>query len=42
MVIKKGDLSTAIRIFITLVLFREKENDKDKKIKMNKKILSII
>ena len=37
MIIKKGDLSTAIRIFITLVLFREKENDKDKKIKMNKK-----
>ena len=37
MVIKKGDLSSAIRIFITLVLFREKENDKDKKIKMNKK-----
>jgi len=37
MAIKKGDLSTAIRIFITLVLFREKENDKDKKIKMNKK-----
>jgi len=42
MVIKKGDLSTAIRIFITLVLFREKENDKDKKLKWIKKILLII
>ena len=32
MAIKKGDLVSAIRIFITLVLSREKENDKVKKI----------
>ena len=37
MVIKKGDLASAIRIFITLVLFREKEKDKERKIKSNKK-----
>ena len=37
MIIKKEDLSSAIRIFITLVLFRENENDKDTKIKTNKK-----
>ena len=37
MVIKKKDLASAIRIFITLVLFREKEKDKDNKIKSNKK-----
>ena len=37
MTIKKNDLASAIRVFITLVLFREKENDKDSKIKSNKK-----
>ena len=37
MIIKKGDLASAIRIFITLVLYREKENDKERKIKSNKK-----
>ena len=36
-IIKKGDLASAVRKFITLVLFREKENDKDKKIKSNTK-----
>jgi hypothetical protein len=35
--LKKEDLASAIRLFITLVLFREKENDKDEKIKYNKK-----
>ena len=37
MAIKKVDLASAIRLFITLVLFRENENDKDVKIKSNKK-----
>ena len=37
MVIQKGDLASAIRLFITLVLFREKEEDKHKKIKTNEK-----
>jgi len=37
MTIKKRDLASAIRQFITLVLYRESENDKNKKIKMNKK-----
>ena len=35
MIIKKNDLAKAIRLFITLVLYRE--DDKDKKIKSNKK-----
>ena len=35
MAIKKGDLASQIRIFITLVLSREKENDKVKKIETN-------
>ena len=37
MIIKKKDLASALRKFITLVLFREEENDKDKKIKSNTK-----
>ena len=37
MTIKKEDLADAIRKFITLVLFREKDNDKEIKIKNNKK-----
>ena len=37
MAIKKKDLASAIRIFITLVLFTEEEKDKDNKIKSNKK-----
>ena len=37
MIIKKENLAKAIRIFITLVLFREKEKDKDNKIRANKK-----
>ena len=37
MAIKKEDLASAIRLFITLVLYRENENDKDEKIKSNKK-----
>ena len=37
MSIKKNDLASAIRIFITLVLYRENEKDKDTKIKENKK-----
>ena len=37
MAIKKEDLADAIRKFITLVLFREKDNDKEIKIKNNKK-----
>jgi hypothetical protein len=37
MIIKKSDLAKAIRLFITLVLYREEENDKNKKIKSNKK-----
>jgi hypothetical protein len=36
-IIKREELSDAIRKFITLVLYREKEKDKDKKIKYNKK-----
>ena len=36
MIIKKNDLAKGIRLFITLVLYRE-EIDKDKKIKSNKK-----
>ena len=39
LIIKKKDLASAIRKFITLVLFREKEKVKDNKIKSNKKIL---
>ena len=35
--INKSDLAMGIRLFITLVLYRENENDKDKKIKSNKK-----
>lgn len=35
--IKKEDLASAIRQFITLVLYREREDDKVKKIKMNEK-----
>jgi hypothetical protein len=37
MIIQKNDLASAIRLFMTLVLFREREEDKDKKIKSNKK-----
>ena len=37
MTIKKEGLADAIRKFITLVLFREKDNDKEIKIKNNKK-----
>ena len=36
-IIKREELSDAIRKFITLVLYREKEKNKDKKIKYNKK-----
>ena len=36
-IIKKEDLASAIRLFITLVLFREEDDNKDKKIKSNKK-----
>ena len=36
-VIQKEDFTTAIRLFITLVLYREKDNDKDTKIKSNRK-----
>ena len=42
MTIKKEGLADAIRKFITLVLFREKDIDKVTKIKNNKKILLII
>ena len=35
--IKKNDLASAIRLFMTLVLYRENERDKDTKIKENKK-----
>ena len=35
--IKKDHLLYALRIFITLVLYREKDSDKNQKIKMNKK-----
>jgi len=37
MAIKKDDLASAIRLFMTLVLFREEEINKDEKIKSNKK-----
>ena len=37
MAIKKNDLASAIRLFMTLVLYRENERDKDTKIKENKK-----
>ena len=37
MIIKKSDLASAIRLFITLVLYREEEKDKEEKIKSNKK-----
>ena len=40
MIIKKSDLAKAIRLFITLVLYRE-EIDKDKKIKSNKNLNAI-
>jgi len=36
-IIKKENLASAIRLFITLVLFREEDDNKDKKIKSNKK-----
>ena len=36
-IIKKESLASAIRLFISLVLYREQEKDKDKKIKFNKK-----
>ena len=36
-IIKKRDLANAIRLFITLVLFRENENNKDIRIKSNEK-----
>ena len=36
-IIQKEDLITAIRLFITLILFREKDNEKGTKIKFNKK-----
>ena len=35
--IKKKDLASAIRTFITLVLYRERDSDKEQKIKKNKK-----
>ena len=37
MIIQKETLATAIRLFISLILYREKEKDKDKKIKSNRK-----
>jgi hypothetical protein len=37
MEITKKDLASAIRQFITLVLYRERDSDKDQKIKKNKK-----
>ncbi len=36
-IIKKETLATAIRLFISLVLYREEEKDKDKRIKFNRK-----
>ena len=36
-IITKKSLASAIRLFISLVLYREKEKDKDKKIKENRK-----
>ena len=37
MIIQKDSLASAIRLFISLVLYREEEKDKDKKIKSNKR-----
>ena len=37
MIIKKESLARAIRIFISLVLYREDEKNKDKRIKFNKR-----
>ena len=37
MTLKKDDLASAIRLFVTLVLFREREKDKEEKIKSNEK-----
>ena len=37
LIITKESLASAIRLFISLVLYREKEKDKDKKIKSNRK-----
>ena len=37
MIIKKSNLASAIRLFITLVLYREEDKDKEEKIKNNKK-----
>ena len=37
MIITKESLASAIRLFISLVLYREKEKEKDKKIKSNRK-----
>ena len=37
MIIKKTNLASAIRLFITLVLYREEDKDKEEKIKNNKK-----
>jgi hypothetical protein len=36
-IIKKESMGTAIRLFISLVLYREEEKDKDKRIKANRK-----
>ena len=36
-IIKKESLASAIRLFISLVLYREEEKDKDKRIKCNRK-----
>ena len=37
MFIKKSNLASAIRLFITLILYREEDKDKEEKIKSNKK-----
>ena len=37
MSIKKSNLASAIRLFITLVLYREEDKDKEEKIKYNEK-----
>lgn len=37
LIIKKESFGTAIRLFISLVLYREEEKDKDKRIKANRK-----
>ena len=37
LIIKKESLASAIRLFISLVLYREDEKDKDKRIKSNRK-----